>query len=194
VTDSVNANAARSRSVKNGASAQTATACRRCSVSPCGPGVAGVHVDAVRAAVDLRGADAHELAQQRVDVRGVQLLRGGLVEVRHGAVEAGGVAVEVESDGDRACGHVIHRRSERTRSTVQSRARNWAISGRDLHLDLSGRSGRRVALERALREAVQSGRLAPGTSLPPSRALAGDLGIARNTWRRRTRSSSPRAG
>jgi len=58
---------------------------------------------------------------------------------------------------------------------------NWAISGRDLHLDLSGRSGRRVALERALREAVQSGRLAPGTSLPPSRALAGDLGIARNT-------------
>jgi GntR family transcriptional regulator / MocR family aminotransferase len=57
---------------------------------------------------------------------------------------------------------------------------SWAISGRDLHLDL-GRSGRRVALERALREAVQSGRLAPGTLLPPSRALAGDLGIARNT-------------
>ena len=57
---------------------------------------------------------------------------------------------------------------------------NWAISGRDLHLDL-GRSGRRAALERALREAVQSGRLAPGTLLPPSRALAGDLGIARNT-------------
>ena len=57
---------------------------------------------------------------------------------------------------------------------------SWAISGRDLHLDL-GRSGRRAALERALREAVQSGRLAPGTLLPPSRALAGDLGIARNT-------------
>jgi GntR family transcriptional regulator / MocR family aminotransferase len=57
---------------------------------------------------------------------------------------------------------------------------DWAISGRDLHLDLS-RSGRRVGLERALREAVQSGRLAPGTVLPPSRALASDLGIARNT-------------
>jgi GntR family transcriptional regulator/MocR family aminotransferase len=57
---------------------------------------------------------------------------------------------------------------------------SWAISGRDLHLDL-GRSGRREALERALREAVQSGRLLPGTLLPPSRALAGDLGIARNT-------------
>jgi GntR family transcriptional regulator / MocR family aminotransferase len=56
----------------------------------------------------------------------------------------------------------------------------WAISGRDLHLDL-GRSGRRVALEQALREAVQSGRLPPGTPLPPSRALASDLGIARNT-------------
>jgi GntR family transcriptional regulator / MocR family aminotransferase len=59
-------------------------------------------------------------------------------------------------------------------------ADTWAISGRDLHLDL-GRSGRRTALERALREAVQSGRLAPGTLLPPSRALASDLGIARNT-------------
>ena len=57
---------------------------------------------------------------------------------------------------------------------------SWAISGRDLHLDL-GRSGRREVLERALREAVQSGRLPPGTLLPPSRALAGDLGIARNT-------------
>ena len=56
----------------------------------------------------------------------------------------------------------------------------WAISGRDLHLDL-GRSGRREALEQTLREAVQSGRLPPGTLLPPSRALAGDLGIARNT-------------
>jgi GntR family transcriptional regulator/MocR family aminotransferase len=57
---------------------------------------------------------------------------------------------------------------------------SWAISGRDLHLDL-GRSGRREVVERALREAVQSGRLPPGTLLPPSRALAGDLGIARNT-------------
>jgi GntR family transcriptional regulator/MocR family aminotransferase len=32
-----------------------------------------------------------------------------------------------------------------------------------------------------LREAVRSGRLAPGTRLPSSRALAGDLGVARNT-------------
>ena len=56
----------------------------------------------------------------------------------------------------------------------------WAISGRDLHLDL-GRSGRREAVEQALRDAVQSGRLPPGTLLPPSRALAGDLGVARNT-------------
>ncbi|MFJ7125238.1 PLP-dependent aminotransferase family protein [Streptomyces sp. NPDC098101] len=33
----------------------------------------------------------------------------------------------------------------------------------------------------ALREAVRSGRLAPGTRLPPYRGLAQDLGIARNT-------------
>ena len=33
----------------------------------------------------------------------------------------------------------------------------------------------------ALRDAVRSGRLAPGTMLPPSRTLATDLGLARNT-------------
>ncbi|WP_422339299.1 GntR family transcriptional regulator, partial [Trebonia sp.] len=39
----------------------------------------------------------------------------------------------------------------------------------------------RAGLEAALREAVQTGRLAPGTRLPSSRTLAADLGIARNT-------------
>ncbi|MFD5735062.1 PLP-dependent aminotransferase family protein [Streptomyces sioyaensis] len=60
-------------------------------------------------------------------------------------------------------------------------ANSWATFGRDLHLDLSGPGGLRVALLRALREAVRSGRLAPGTRLPSSRSLAADLGIARNT-------------
>ncbi|NGN70017.1 PLP-dependent aminotransferase family protein [Streptomyces sp. A7024] len=36
-------------------------------------------------------------------------------------------------------------------------------------------------MTRALREAVRSGRLAPGVRLPSSRALAADLGVARNT-------------
>ncbi|GGN68882.1 GntR family transcriptional regulator [Streptomyces albiflavescens] len=53
--------------------------------------------------------------------------------------------------------------------------------GADLHLELSGSGGRRAALIRALREAVRSGRLAPGTRLPPYRSLAADLGVARNT-------------
>src|SRR5438270_12813306 len=57
---------------------------------------------------------------------------------------------------------------------------SWATSGIDLHLELAGSRGR-AAVERALREAVQSGRLAPGTRLPSSRTLAHDLGIARNT-------------
>jgi GntR family transcriptional regulator / MocR family aminotransferase len=57
----------------------------------------------------------------------------------------------------------------------------WATSaGLDLHLEVSG-AGVRRSLEAALREAVRSGRLAAGTSLPSSRALAQDLGIARNT-------------
>jgi GntR family transcriptional regulator / MocR family aminotransferase len=59
-------------------------------------------------------------------------------------------------------------------------AKTWAISGVDLHLELTG-SRVRDGLERALREAVQTGRLHPGVRLPSSRALALDLGIARNT-------------
>ncbi|MFF4285357.1 PLP-dependent aminotransferase family protein [Streptomyces sp. NPDC001633] len=58
---------------------------------------------------------------------------------------------------------------------------SWATFGRDLHLDLTGPGGLRAALIGALRDAVRTGRLAPGTRLPSSRSLAADLGIARNT-------------
>ncbi|MFD1830483.1 PLP-dependent aminotransferase family protein [Streptomyces desertarenae] len=60
---------------------------------------------------------------------------------------------------------------------------SWATSGggSDLHLDLAGPGGVRASLTRALREAVRTGRLAPGTRLPSSRSLAADLGVARNT-------------
>jgi GntR family transcriptional regulator / MocR family aminotransferase len=57
----------------------------------------------------------------------------------------------------------------------------WATSaGLDLHLEVA-RSRVRDGLESALREAVRTGRLPAGTALPSSRALAQDLGIARNT-------------
>ncbi|MFZ2175401.1 MAG: PLP-dependent aminotransferase family protein [Rhodococcus sp. (in: high G+C Gram-positive bacteria)] len=65
---------------------------------------------------------------------------------------------------------------------------SWANSGlgRDLHLDPAGvgdtrPSGVRATLVHSLREAVRTGRLHAGTALPPSRTLAADLGIARNT-------------
>ncbi|MFJ2826026.1 PLP-dependent aminotransferase family protein [Streptomyces sp. NPDC087263] len=66
-------------------------------------------------------------------------------------------------------------------------AETWVNSaeriGADLHLqlDAAGSGGRRAALIGALREAVRSGRLTPGTRLPPYRSLAADLGVARNT-------------
>jgi GntR family transcriptional regulator/MocR family aminotransferase len=64
---------------------------------------------------------------------------------------------------------------------------SWANSGsRDLHLDLRhairpGARGARDALVEALRTAIRSGRLTPETMLPPSRTLAADLGLSRNT-------------
>jgi GntR family transcriptional regulator/MocR family aminotransferase len=54
------------------------------------------------------------------------------------------------------------------------------MSDVDLHLDLRGPRVR-AGLTGALRDAVRSGRLAPGSRLPSSRSLAADLGIARNT-------------
>ncbi|MFE1455479.1 PLP-dependent aminotransferase family protein [Streptomyces sp. NPDC058735] len=59
-------------------------------------------------------------------------------------------------------------------------AEPWATLGIDLHVEPAG-PGLRRGLTNALRDAVRSGRLAPGTRLPSSRALAADLGIARNT-------------
>ncbi|MFF9202531.1 PLP-dependent aminotransferase family protein [Streptomyces sp. NPDC014986] len=59
-------------------------------------------------------------------------------------------------------------------------AERWATFGIDLHLEPTG-AGLRRGLTDALREAVRTGRLAPGTRLPSSRSLAADLGIARNT-------------
>jgi GntR family transcriptional regulator/MocR family aminotransferase len=58
--------------------------------------------------------------------------------------------------------------------------KTWANFGLDLHLDLPA-SRVRAGLETALRDAVRDGRLHPGARLPPSRALAADLGIARNS-------------
>jgi GntR family transcriptional regulator / MocR family aminotransferase len=51
----------------------------------------------------------------------------------------------------------------------------------DLSLDLSRRGDRATVLYRALLEALRGGRLRPGDRLPPSRALAADLGVSRAT-------------
>lgn len=58
---------------------------------------------------------------------------------------------------------------------------HWANLGIDLHLELDPALGRRAGLERALRDAIRDGRLAPGTRLPATRTLGTELGLARNT-------------
>jgi GntR family transcriptional regulator/MocR family aminotransferase len=65
-------------------------------------------------------------------------------------------------------------------SWANSAAAPTAAFGSDLHLDLTG-PGLRASLMVALRDAVRTGRLAPGSRLPSSRSLAADLGVARNT-------------
>ncbi|SDU40639.1 MocR-like pyridoxine biosynthesis transcription factor PdxR [Jiangella alkaliphila] len=51
----------------------------------------------------------------------------------------------------------------------------------DLHVRLDGRGDLSGQLYRQVRAAVLAGRLPAGQPLPPTRELAGDLGIARNT-------------
>ncbi|MER5909713.1 PLP-dependent aminotransferase family protein [Streptomyces sp. NPDC001982] len=57
----------------------------------------------------------------------------------------------------------------------------WSGVGVDLHLEPDAADGRRIGLERALRDAVRDGRLAPGIRLPATRRLAVELGISRGT-------------
>ncbi|GAA1967491.1 PLP-dependent aminotransferase family protein [Agromyces allii] len=59
-------------------------------------------------------------------------------------------------------------------------ADDWANSGLDLLVVLDPRH-KVQSLERALRDAIDDGSLRAGTRLPSSRALAADLGIARNS-------------
>jgi GntR family transcriptional regulator / MocR family aminotransferase len=54
------------------------------------------------------------------------------------------------------------------------------VSGLDLHLDRPGGRVRDSVMD-AIRDAIRSGRLVSGSRLPSSRALAADLGVARNT-------------
>ena len=65
-----------------------------------------VHVDAVGAAVDLRGSDSHQLAQGRVELDLVELLGRGVIEVGHGLGEVGRMGVDVESDRNLVMGTV----------------------------------------------------------------------------------------
>jgi GntR family transcriptional regulator/MocR family aminotransferase len=51
----------------------------------------------------------------------------------------------------------------------------------DLAVDLSARGDRSTAIYRALLDAIRSGRLGSGDRLPPTRELATDLGVSRNT-------------
>jgi len=66
---------------------------------------------------------------------------------------------------------------------ANSESEKWANPGVDLLLELGGGGARglRTRLEESLREAIRSGRLPRGTRLPPTRALAHDLGISRGT-------------
>src|SRR5690606_33291036 len=50
-----------------------------------------------------------------------------------------------------------------------------------VYVELDGQGPRYAQLIRALKSAILEGRLAPGSRVPASRNLAGELGISRNT-------------
>ncbi|GII62933.1 GntR family transcriptional regulator [Sphaerisporangium krabiense] len=56
-----------------------------------------------------------------------------------------------------------------------------ATLGLDLYVEIDPAAGRRTGLEYALRAAIREGRLAPGSRLPSTRALAAEAGLSRNT-------------
>jgi GntR family transcriptional regulator / MocR family aminotransferase len=65
---------------------------------------------------------------------------------------------------------------------ANSRQESWATAGGPtLQLTLDQAGGRRDAIETSLRAAIREGRLAAGSRLPSTRALAADLGVARGT-------------
>src|SRR5690349_12529120 len=56
-----------------------------------------------------------------------------------------------------------------------------SLVGMELHVVINGRKDLAGQLYQQLRAAIESGRLAAGTQLPPSRLLAEQLGISRKT-------------
>jgi GntR family transcriptional regulator/MocR family aminotransferase len=79
---------------------------------------------------------------------------------------------EISSRGETVSGREISPRGETA---------GGGVSGRDLFVAVEDADGRGVGLEQALRDAIREGRLAAGTRLPSTRALAADLGWARGT-------------
>jgi GntR family transcriptional regulator/MocR family aminotransferase len=59
-------------------------------------------------------------------------------------------------------------------------ADSWTSSGLDVHLDWAPETGR-TGLAAAIRAAIRDGRWQPGATVPSTRALAQDLGVARGT-------------
>lgn len=73
--------------------------------------------------------------------------------------------------------------------SLNNMSESWATFGIDLHLNSNSNSnlnlnpatGRRSSLECALRNAVRTGRLAPGARLPSTRTLAAEIGLSCGT-------------
>jgi GntR family transcriptional regulator/MocR family aminotransferase len=83
------------------------------------------------------------------------------------------------TDGILDVGGVLTGSATSTDAHCSTEPRN-SVAGLDLHLDRAGGRVRDSVMD-ALRSAIRTGRLMPGTRLPSSRALAADLGVARNT-------------
>src|SRR6185437_9825933 len=144
-------------------------------------------------AEDLGAAHAreHEVEDDEVDVVSQRELEAGLPvggrldvvagegETAHHEISDAGLVFDEDE-----MGHGSHLRSVRYPANAGKESSHPSFTARhplavDLQIDLISGSPLRHQLEETLRDAVRSGRLAPGSLLPPSRVLAQELGVSR---------------
>src|SRR5262245_47313616 len=160
-------------------------------------GVLGMHIDAVGAAVDLRGPQLHQMQEPVLQPAAAEVD----LQAEQGPDGAGGRLRVIEPGLHRqyslnsavappiptrmvGSGGTVERATLATCYGATSMPRNSPTRRFDLDslaLDAGARDPIHLQLRNQIRRAILEGRLRPGERVPSTRGLAGSLGIGRNT-------------